>query len=69
MVAGIVNMMAAKDSHMRSLPAQDITLSPAAQSLVQHLKAVPMFPVTLGNWVAAGIPFVFRSANPKKQSH
>lgn len=54
MLACIFNMLATKEPHIRSLRAQDIKLSPTAQSLVQELKAVPMFPVTSGKWVAAG---------------
>lgn len=54
MLACIFDMLATKEPHIRSLRAQDIKLSPAAQSLIQDLTAVPMFPVTPGKWVAAG---------------
>ncbi len=54
MLACIFDMLATKEHHIRSLGAQDIKLSPAAQSLIQDLKSVPMFPVAPGKWVAAG---------------
>ncbi|DBA78596.1 TPA: hypothetical protein ACH3X1_008526 [Trebouxia sp. C0004] len=54
MLACIFDMLATKEPHIRSLRARDIKLCPAAQSLLQELKAVPMFPVTPGKWVAGG---------------
>ena len=64
MLACIFDMLAIKESHIRSLPAQDIKISPAAQSLIQEVKTVPMFPVTPGTWVAAGKSCVSQFQQP-----
>ena len=64
MLACIFDMLATKEPHIRSLRAQDIKFSPAAQSLIQELTAVPMFPVTPGTWVAAGKSSASQSQQP-----
>ena len=56
MLACIFDMLASKEPHMRSLKAQDITLSTAAQDLLQQLKMLPMLLTSTGKWVAAGAP-------------
>lgn len=54
MLACIFDMLADKEPHIRSLRAQDITLSSAAQALLQQLKLLPMFPTSTDQWIAAG---------------
>ena len=54
MLACIFDMLAAKDSSLRSIRAQDYTPSAAVQSVLQQLAILPVFPLTSGSWAAAG---------------